>query len=175
MEQDRGQIRISVQDFGPGIAKESQKRIFERFAQVAKTANSVVASTGLGLHISRAIMEQQNGAIGLDSEEGAGSTFYVEFPAANYETSTKEALSKAPEFAPEVFLLDVMMPGMSGPTTLENLRKMDVFKDTPAIFMTARAQPSEIEELKAISAIAVVVKPFDPITLGDQIMDALNS
>ena len=91
MEQDRGQIRISVQDFGPGIAKESQKRIFERFAQVAKTANSVVASTGLGLHISRAIMEQQNGAIGLDSEEGAGSTFYVEFPAANYETSTSEA------------------------------------------------------------------------------------
>lgn len=89
--------------------------------------------------------------------------------------SGEEALSKAPEFAPEVFLLDVMMPGMSGPTTLENLRKMDVFKDTPAIFMTARAQPSEIEELKAISAIAVVVKPFDPITLGDQIMDALNS
>ena len=89
--------------------------------------------------------------------------------------SGEEALKKAPEFMPEVLLLDVMMPGMSGPTTLETLRKMDAFRDTPAIFMTARAQPAEIEELKAISAIAVVVKPFDPITLGDQIMDALNA
>ena len=55
----------------------------------------------------------------------------------------------------------------------EALKKAPEFM--PAIFMTARAQPAEIEELKAISAIAVVVKPFDPITLGDQIMDALNA
>ena len=47
------------------------------------------------------------------------------------------------------------MPGMSGPTTLETLRKMDAFRDTPAIFMTARAQPAEIEELKAISDAVV--------------------
>lgn len=89
--------------------------------------------------------------------------------------SGEEAIQKAPGFAPDVLLLDVMMPGMSGPTTLENLRKMEGLAETPAIFMTARAQPSEIEELKAISAITVVVKPFDPITLGDQILDALKS
>lgn len=89
--------------------------------------------------------------------------------------SGEEALQKAPEFNPEVLLLDVMMPGMSGPTTLENLRRLPGMERTPAIFMTARAQPAEIEELKAISAIAVVVKPFDPITLGSQIMDALKA
>ena len=89
--------------------------------------------------------------------------------------SGEDALQNAPAFDPQVLLLDVMMPGMSGPTTLENLRKIPGMERTPAIFMTARAQPAEIEELKAISAIAVVVKPFDPITLGDQIMDALKA
>ncbi|MBL3705475.1 response regulator [Sulfitobacter sp. BDSS02] len=88
--------------------------------------------------------------------------------------SGEEAIERAPEFKPEVLLLDVMMPGMSGPTTLQHLRKIEGLQDTPAIFMTARAQPSEIEELKAQSALTVVVKPFDPITLGDQIMAALR-
>ena len=88
--------------------------------------------------------------------------------------SGEVALAKAPTFMPQVLLLDVMMPGMSGPTTLLELRKMAGLEDTPAIFMTARAQPAEIEELKALSALAVVVKPFDPITLGDQILTAIG-
>ena len=88
--------------------------------------------------------------------------------------SGEAALRAAPGFDPEVLLLDVMMPGMSGPDTLKALREMAQFRDTPAIFMTARAQPAEVEALKALSALTVVVKPFDPITLGDQIMAALE-
>ena len=89
--------------------------------------------------------------------------------------SGEEALVKAEGFAPEVLLLDVMMPGMSGPDTLKALRQKPALAATPAIFMTARAQPAEIEALKALSALTVVVKPFDPITLGDQILAALNA
>lgn len=89
--------------------------------------------------------------------------------------SGEDALNKAPEFDPEVLLLDVMMPGMTGPETLTALRQMDQFSETPAIFMTARAQPAEVDALKALSALTVVVKPFDPITLGDQIMAALDT
>ncbi|TMV10583.1 response regulator [Arenibacterium halophilum] len=88
--------------------------------------------------------------------------------------SGEEAIERAVGFGPDVLLLDVMMPGMSGPSTLKELRTMEGMADTPAIFMTARAQPAEVEELKSLSAIAVVVKPFDPISLGDQIMDALK-
>lgn len=88
--------------------------------------------------------------------------------------SGEDALQKAPEFSPDVLLLDVMMPGMTGPETLSALREMAQFRDTPAIFMTARAQPAEVEALKAASALTVVVKPFDPITLGDQILEALG-
>lgn len=84
------------------------------------------------------------------------------------------ALAEAEAFAPDVMLFDVMMPGMSGPELLLKLREIDSLKDTPTIFMTARAQPSEVQELKDISAITVIVKPFDPVTLGQQIMDALN-
>ena len=88
--------------------------------------------------------------------------------------SGESALAQAAAFQPQILLLDVMMPGMSGPTTLLELRKMEGLENTPAIFMTARAQPAEIEELKALSALTVVVKPFDPITLGDQIIEAMN-
>ena len=83
--------------------------------------------------------------------------------------SGAEALTKVVEIAPELFLLDVMMPGMSGEETLSALRAIPQFAQTPAIFMTAKAQESEIGKLMAIGAIAVITKPFDPMALGDDI------
>ena len=68
-----------------------------------------------------------------------------------------------------------MMSGRSGPSTRRELRKTDQMAEIPAIFMTARVQPAEVEALKAESAIAVIRKPFDAITLGDQIMDCLKA
>lgn len=83
--------------------------------------------------------------------------------------SGREALEKAPGFAPDLFLLDVMMPGMTGPDTLKALRLIEAMADIPAIFMTSinMAQGSA-EEIKAL-AIGVIPKPFDPVTLADQI------
>ena len=63
---------------------------------------------------------------------------------------------------------------MSGDVVLQNLRKLPGLQDTPAIFMTARAQRNEIVDLKALGAIEVILKPFDPITLPDQIKTALS-
>jgi two-component system, OmpR family, response regulator len=82
-----------------------------------------------------------------------------------------DALAKAPVFQPDLVLLDVMMPGMDGPMTLEALRKLPGFAQVPAIFMTAKAQPQEIEKLRFLGAIDVVVKPFDPEMLCTQITD----
>jgi DNA-binding response OmpR family regulator len=62
-----------------------------------------------------------------------------------------------------------MMPGMDGPATLVELRKMPEFADTPVIFMTAKAQAQEVVRFKELGAIDVITKPFDPITLSDQI------
>jgi CheY-like chemotaxis protein len=84
--------------------------------------------------------------------------------------SGADALERAPGIAPGLLLLDVMMPGMSGDETLTALRKMPQFADTPAIFMTAKAQLSEVDRLKQLGALDVITKPFDPMTLADQIL-----
>jgi len=83
--------------------------------------------------------------------------------------SGDEALEKAPGFMPDLFLMDIMMPGMDGPATLVELRKMPEFADTPVIFMTAKAQAQEVVRFKELGAIDVITKPFDPMTLSDQI------
>jgi CheY-like chemotaxis protein len=93
------------------------------------------------------------------------------FPCA----SGQEALSKAADFNPDVILLDVMMPGMDGPTTLSQLRDIPNLTNTPAIFMTAKVQPSEIEQLKSLGALDVIAKPFDPMGLADQLRSILDA
>ncbi|HEX8471227.1 MAG TPA: response regulator [Brevundimonas sp.] len=75
----------------------------------------------------------------------------------------------------DVILLDVMMPELDGPGTLEQLRIIPAHADTPVIFMTARAQSHELERFLGLGALAVILKPFDPMTLGQQIRDHLAS
>ncbi|MCD1646106.1 response regulator [Marinobacter adhaerens] len=84
------------------------------------------------------------------------------------------AVETAPGFDPELFLLDVMMPGMDGPTTLKALRELDGMAEVPVIFMTARLQSSEIREYRELGALGVIPKPFDPMTLSDQIAEMLR-
>lgn len=81
------------------------------------------------------------------------------------------ALEKAAGFDPQVLLLDVMMPQMDGPTTLKHLReKLDVSKRL-VLFMTAKVQQKELDEYLGIGAFAVIIKPFDPMTLARQIQE----
>lgn len=80
--------------------------------------------------------------------------------------SGQEALDKAPSWAPQLILMDVMMPGMDGPTTLRKLREIPSLSETPVIFMTAKVQPPEVLEYKAMGALDVIPKPFDPMTLA---------
>lgn len=69
-----GRVRISVRDEGPGIAKDLQPRLFQRFERLDRRGGG----TGLGLAIVRAIIEQHGGTVGVESELGRGSTFWVE-------------------------------------------------------------------------------------------------
>lgn len=81
----------------------------------------------------------------------------------------QEALQKAPVFAPDLILLDVMMPDMDGPTTLARLHELPAFRSTPVVFMTARVQQDEVERYKSMGAIDVIPKPFDPMSLADTV------
>lgn len=84
-------------------------------------------------------------------------------------SSGEEAVRAAVSFAPDLILLDVMMPGMDGPSTLAALHKLDSLKEVPVIFMTAKVQPSEIAHYRSLGALDVIAKPFDPMTLADQV------
>lgn len=85
--------------------------------------------------------------------------------------SGAEALEVVDEYRPDLLILDVMMPGMDGPTTLVELRKQPALADTPALFMTAKVQPQELEQLRAQGALEVITKPFDPMTLAETIRE----
>jgi CheY-like chemotaxis protein len=79
------------------------------------------------------------------------------------------AIECAEAFAPDIILLDVMMPGMDGPTTLQNLRKLPTIAQTPVIFMTAKVQPQELATYRELGALDVISKPFDPMTLSSEL------
>ena len=86
--------------------------------------------------------------------------------------SGQEALQSVDEFKPQLMLLDVMMPDMDGPGVLAALRARQDSAGIPVIFLTAKAQPEEIEKLRALGAIDILAKPFDPMTLAGDVRAA---
>lgn len=91
-------IRISVEDDGIGIPKKAKDRVFQRFSQVDSSDARKIGGAGLGLSITKQIVERHNGTIDYISELGAGSTFYIEFDqlsAGDDQSAVLEALAKA--------------------------------------------------------------------------------
>ncbi|MCP9485692.1 MAG: ATP-binding protein [Gaiellaceae bacterium MAG52_C11] len=80
-DSERGAVRVRVRDEGLGIASDQQSRIFTKFFR-GEAGASGIGGTGLGLAVSREIVEAHGGRIGFDSEAGAGSTFWLELPVA---------------------------------------------------------------------------------------------
>jgi two-component system OmpR family response regulator len=107
--------------------------------------------------IVRMSLEQLGGFTVIDTASGA------------------EALEVVRRLRPDVVLLDVMMPDMDGPQLLEALRSRADTSTLPVIFLTAKAMPDEIERLRALGALAIFTKPFDPVALPDLIRRALES
>ena len=80
--------------------------------------------------------------------------------------SGQEALAVALDWRPDIILLDVMMPVMDGPATMSRLRENAQTATIPVVFMTARAQTRELDRFRALGAVGVIPKPFDPMTLA---------
>ncbi len=88
-------------------------------------------------------------------------------------STAAEAHVAAAAAVPDLFLIDVMMPGTDGPTLLEELRAHRVFAHVPALFVTAKTHPSDLEALSRTSAAGVVRKPFDAATLVARVRGSL--
>lgn len=84
-------------------------------------------------------------------------------------SSGPEAIALAKTHVPDVVLLDMMMPDMDGQAVFEQLRSDDATSDIPVIFMTARVAEHEVTEYLNLGAAGVIGKPFDPLSLADQV------
>jgi signal transduction histidine kinase len=86
-------VRIAVTDRGPGIAEDKQQVIFEKFRQLDASVTRTHSGTGLGLAISKELIALLGGSIGVASEAGKGSTFWVVLPMRN-EAGTQDLREK---------------------------------------------------------------------------------
>ncbi|WP_374405183.1 response regulator [Pelagerythrobacter sp.] len=88
--------------------------------------------------------------------------------------SGHEGVDAARAWQPNLILLDVMMPELDGPGVLRILRDDDRTYAIPVVFITARTQAQEVAHLRDLGARGVIAKPFDPMTLAQQVRDLLD-
>lgn len=89
-------------------------------------------------------------------------------------SSGAQALQIVESFTPDLILLDAMMPGMDGRTTYAKFREIAALDSTFIVFITAKIQADEIDQFCDLGAEGVITKPFDPITLVEEIERVLS-
>ena len=207
-----GRLRIRVTDTGPGIAAALQERLFQPFDRLGAEQRGV-EGTGLGLALSKRLVEAMGGTIGVESQPSAGSTFWVEFlqaesPVARQERSESDVtalptsseqggtvlyiednlsnlrlvertmsrrprvklipamqgrlgLALARQHRPDLILLDLHLPDISGEEVLRELHGDPELRQTPVIVLSADATPGQVQRLLATGVRAYLTKPLD--------------
>lgn len=85
--------------------------------------------------------------------------------------SGPEGLATLETFQAQLILLDVMMPGMDGPSVLSEIRNNEQYQNTPIVFITAKVQADEVDQLLSLGANAVISKPFEPMDMAQKLKD----
>ena len=88
-------------------------------------------------------------------------------------SSGAEAIEVVPAWLPDIILLDVMMPVLDGPATLQKLQELNGSQLPPVVFCTARAQARDHDFYLSLGAAGVIPKPFDPMKLGKTVKEFL--
>jgi PAS domain S-box-containing protein len=218
-----GRIRFTVADTGAGIAPERRARLFTPFDRLG-AETTTVEGTGLGLALSKRLVEAMGGSIGVDDAAGGGSLFWIELaeaaaPEARGGVETAVAavraaprrrgtilyvedntsnlrlvervlaeqptirfiaamqgrlgLELAREHRPDLILLDLHLPDMSGEDVLREIRNDPMLGRTPVIVLSADATPGHVRRLVAAGARAYLTKPLDVRQLLTHIDTAL--
>jgi CheY-like chemotaxis protein len=89
-------------------------------------------------------------------------------------SSGQEALEMVEAERPDLIVLDVMMPGLDGAMTLEQLKSRPDFASVPVILMTAKVQSPQMDEYLGMGAAGLIIKPFDPLKLPEEILKLLK-
>jgi CheY-like chemotaxis protein len=88
--------------------------------------------------------------------------------------SGSEGVAQAAAHRPEAILLDVMMPDLDGPATLQLLQRHEATRDIPVIFLTAKVQAADRRGLADLGVASLIPKPFDPLRLAHQVAEVLG-
>ncbi|HEY9845049.1 MAG TPA: response regulator [Candidatus Caenarcaniphilales bacterium] len=88
--------------------------------------------------------------------------------------SGSEGLAKAEVAQPDAILLDVMMPDLDGPATLQRLQTNSITQHIPVIFLTAKVQSADRHHLHELGVTGIIAKPFDPLNLSHQVAAVLG-
>jgi signal transduction histidine kinase/CheY-like chemotaxis protein len=204
-----GILRVAVRDSGPGIDPSRIDRLFEPLDRLG-AESSGVEGTGLGLALTKQLVERLGGSIGVESAPGQGSTFWIDLPVTESpagsratrwhpETSTpagdrtlllvednlanlrlveamlrrrpgiallpamqgRLAIELAHEHQPDVIMLDLHLPDLSGREVLHRLRADPRTRDIPVVISSADATPARIRRLREEGAFDYVTKPLD--------------
>lgn len=209
-ESPEGHCRIGVRDTGPGIPEEQLGQLFVPFERLNAERRGV-KGVGLGLALSRGLLEAMGGTITVESVEGQGSTFWVELPGAkrvvddvpgpaaadappeeDHEApivlyiednlanirlverivakrpqlrllpalTGSRGLQKAQAYLPELILLDLMLPDISGEEVLQQLKRCSSTTDIPVAVLSADAHPEQIGRFLALGASTYLTKPL---------------
>jgi PAS domain S-box-containing protein len=209
-----GFVKISVKDTGDGIPPEKLVHLFQPFERLGQE-HGEISGTGIGLSITKKLVELMGGTIYVSSTPGQGALFTIELPTGvkgveentspivtrvhapspSQQTREKvilciednkdnqmlvkvvfqnhlphmrlimanngaEGLALADTHAPDLILLDILMPGMSGLEVLQVLRAKEKFKTLPIIALSAHAVPSFIAEARQAGFNDFLTKPF---------------
>jgi len=207
-------VRFEVNDTGVGIDKEKFSDIFQPFTRLKQIEKT--KGTGIGLTITKRLIDVMNGTIGVISKPGVGSTFWVELPIAQDQTQTpdtkidnaenkpyearkmeknhtilyvedeplnqalvksiikqiphtllitastgEEGIQLALETQPDLILMDLNLPGISGYEALEVIKNEKSFSSTPVFAVSANAMPEEIARGKAAGFFDYLIKPIN--------------
>ena len=223
-----GRVRISVTDTGFGIPKDRQEELFEPFNRLDADETNI-EGTGIGLTVSKRLLQMIGGSIELESELGEGSCFSIYIPEGelpefeeikipiqplsktleiqNHSEHTilyvednlenlklaQEILKQKPqiklisapeantgielarEHKPNLILMDINLPGLSGVEAFKQLKTYEETQFIPVIAVSANAMQSDIDRAMSIGFHSYITKPIQVIDFLDKISSCLNS
>jgi PAS domain S-box-containing protein len=226
-----GVVRMDVVDTGPGLTPEKQQRLFQAFERLGADRGAV-EGTGIGLALSKSLVDLMHGTIGVNSEVGQGSTFWVELPRgtsaepvsataapAAFEPAAAPpppawqgparrvlyiednavnqiivesmlshlpgvslALASDPEQGlalaraepPDLVLLDIQLPRMSGFEVLQRLRADPATRQVPVIAVSANAMPEDLARARDAGFDHYLSKPLNLAGLLKAVSEMLD-